>query len=286
MGVRHPQPGEAGRGARRRRTRLRARCWRSTPSRRRPTASSCRSTPRSAATSRLRAPTTRTRRGSTRSSSWARRRGRLAVRCYIDEILIPRLPPPDKLQAQMFIRGTNTKIPLEFVRVQPYVSPKIELSNERQERVDLRVLPVIFRFTPPAGRAGLSRARWSTSTSERRSEGRSARVLAPPACSCGAAPSAPTSSDPRRRTMQPTRRSPRSRRQSPTARGSDSSRAQVPAEDWWRDAALPGARRRSSSQALAANPGLDAARATLRQNQDSCARATGSSSRRSTRRPA
>jgi HlyD family secretion protein len=30
--------------------------------------------------------------------------------------------------------------------VQPYVSPKIELSNERQEQVDLRVLPVIFRF--------------------------------------------------------------------------------------------------------------------------------------------
>jgi len=35
---------------------------------------------------------------------------------------------------------------LEFVRVQPYVSPKIELSDERQEQVDLRVLPVIFRF--------------------------------------------------------------------------------------------------------------------------------------------
>jgi len=32
------------------------------------------------------------------------------------------------------------------VRIQPYVSPKIELSNERQEQVDLRVLPVIFRF--------------------------------------------------------------------------------------------------------------------------------------------
>lgn len=78
-------------------------------------------------------------------------KGTLAVRCYIDEILIPRLPPADKLQAQMFIRGTNTKIPLEFVRVQPYVSPKIQLSNERQEKVDLRVLPVIFRFQPPAG---------------------------------------------------------------------------------------------------------------------------------------
>jgi HlyD family secretion protein len=72
------------------------------------------------------------------------------VRCYIDEILIPRLPPADKLQAQMFIRGTSTKIPLEFVRVQPYVSPKIQLSNERLEKVDLRVLPVIFRFQPPA----------------------------------------------------------------------------------------------------------------------------------------
>ena len=46
----------------------------------------------------------------------------------------------------MTVRGTDTKVPLEFVRVQPYVSPKIELSNERLEQVDLRVLPVIFRF--------------------------------------------------------------------------------------------------------------------------------------------
>ena len=29
------------------------------------------------------------------------------------------------------------------------MTPKIELSNERQERVDLRVLPVIFRFERP-----------------------------------------------------------------------------------------------------------------------------------------
>ena len=78
-------------------------------------------------------------------------KGTLGLRCYIDEILIPRLPPPEKLEAQMFIRGTSTKIPLEFVRVQPYVSPKIQLSNQRQEKVDLRVLPVIFRFQPPPG---------------------------------------------------------------------------------------------------------------------------------------
>ena len=70
----------------------------------------------------------------------------LAVRCYIDEILVSRLPTAEHIQGQMMIRGTEIKVPLEFVRVQPYVSPKIELSNQRQEKVDLRVLPVIFRF--------------------------------------------------------------------------------------------------------------------------------------------
>ena len=69
------------------------------------------------------------------------------VRCYIDEILIARLPSPDRIVAQMSVRGSDVKLPLEFVRVQPYVSPKIALSNARQERVDVRVLPVIFRFT-------------------------------------------------------------------------------------------------------------------------------------------
>lgn len=76
----------------------------------------------------------------------------LAVRCYVDEILVSRVPAPDRMQAQMSLRGSNVKIPLEFVRMQPYVSPKIELSNERLEQVDLRVLPLIFRF-PKQGNA-------------------------------------------------------------------------------------------------------------------------------------
>jgi HlyD family secretion protein len=71
----------------------------------------------------------------------------LAVRCFIDEILVSRLPAPGHIRAEMTIRGTDKKVPLEFVRVQPYVSPKIELSNQRAEKVDLRVLPVIFRFS-------------------------------------------------------------------------------------------------------------------------------------------
>lgn len=75
----------------------------------------------------------------------------LEVRSYIDEILVPQLPKPDKIQAQMFIRGENNKnIPLEFVRIQPQTIPKIELSNAQTEKVDVRVLPIIFRFKKPA----------------------------------------------------------------------------------------------------------------------------------------
>ncbi|MGC2424213.1 MAG: biotin/lipoyl-binding protein [Nitrospirota bacterium] len=71
------------------------------------------------------------------------------LRCYIDEILVPRMPQESKMNAQMFIRGTDIHVPLQYVRVQPYVSPKIQLSDQRAERVDVRVLPVIFRFEKP-----------------------------------------------------------------------------------------------------------------------------------------
>ena len=75
----------------------------------------------------------------------------LQVRAFVDEILVHQLPDPGKIKAEMFIRGTSEHVPLTFVRIQPYVSPKIELSDQRQERVDLRVLPLIFRFENPPG---------------------------------------------------------------------------------------------------------------------------------------
>ena len=75
----------------------------------------------------------------------------LNVRCYVDEILVPRLPAPSKIKAQMSVRGSNAKFELEYVRTQPIVSPKIELSNQRQERVDVRVLPLIFKLKPVQG---------------------------------------------------------------------------------------------------------------------------------------
>jgi HlyD family secretion protein len=73
----------------------------------------------------------------------------LEVRCYVDEILVSHLPTVDQMTATMCVPGTDVRIPLTFERMQPYVSPKIELSNQRLERVDVRVLPVIFRFTKP-----------------------------------------------------------------------------------------------------------------------------------------
>lgn len=75
----------------------------------------------------------------------------LAVRCYVDEILVHRLPEPSRLRARMQVRGTSVSVPLEYVRTQPYVGPKISLSDQRAERVDLRVLPIIFRLAKPAG---------------------------------------------------------------------------------------------------------------------------------------
>jgi HlyD family secretion protein len=74
----------------------------------------------------------------------------LQVRAFIDEILIHSMADPGKMAAKMFLRGTDISLPLTFVRVQPLVSPKIELSDQRLERVDVRVLPVIFRFDKPA----------------------------------------------------------------------------------------------------------------------------------------
>ena len=72
--------------------------------------------------------------------------GDLEVRDYVDEILVHELPDAAHMKAEMFIRGTSEHVPLTFERIQPYISPKIELSDQRQELVDVRVLPIIFRF--------------------------------------------------------------------------------------------------------------------------------------------
>jgi hypothetical protein len=47
------------------------------------------------------------------------------------------------------VRGNrDLKTALEFVRVEPYVLPKRSLTGESTERVDTRVLQVLYAFDP------------------------------------------------------------------------------------------------------------------------------------------
>ena len=69
------------------------------------------------------------------------------VRVDIDENDAWRFRPGAKAQA--FVRGNrDLQAALEFVRVEPYVVPKRSLTGESTERVDTRVLQVLYSFDP------------------------------------------------------------------------------------------------------------------------------------------
>lgn len=46
--------------------------------------------------------------------------------------------------------NTQISIPLQFVRIEPYVLPKVSLTGANNERVDTRVLQVIYSFEQPS----------------------------------------------------------------------------------------------------------------------------------------
>ena len=70
---------------------------------------------------------------------------RVQVRADIDEQLAPRVRPGAK--AVGYLKGdTEHPIMLEFVRIEPFVTPKRSLTGASTERVDTRVLQVIFSF--------------------------------------------------------------------------------------------------------------------------------------------
>lgn len=74
--------------------------------------------------------------------------GRLHVRVDVDENDIGRFKPGRKGTASP--RGEpNTRFPLSFVRVEPYVIPKKSLTGGNTERVDTRVLQVIYAIDVP-----------------------------------------------------------------------------------------------------------------------------------------
>ena len=72
---------------------------------------------------------------------------KLHVRVDIDENDISRFQSGAKAKATM--RGDAEKaFPLTFVRVEPYVTPKRSLTGDSSERVDTRVLQVIYAIEP------------------------------------------------------------------------------------------------------------------------------------------
>ncbi|TKB64720.1 MAG: HlyD family efflux transporter periplasmic adaptor subunit [Nitrospira sp.] len=73
----------------------------------------------------------------------------LQVRADIDEVNAPLVIPQSGGTASIKSLA-DQKIPLTFVRIEPYVIPKKSLTGENTERVDTRVLQVIYRFERPS----------------------------------------------------------------------------------------------------------------------------------------
>jgi len=73
---------------------------------------------------------------------------RLQVRADIDEQNATRIR---KDQAAFgYLKGDPTvTFPLEFIRIEPYVIPKVSLTGSSTERVDTRVLQIIYSLTRP-----------------------------------------------------------------------------------------------------------------------------------------
>jgi HlyD family secretion protein len=76
------------------------------------------------------------------------RTDRLQVRADVDEQNATRIRPGQK--AYGYLKGDpSVTFPLEFVRVEPYVIPKVSLTGASTERVDTRVLQVIYSLKRP-----------------------------------------------------------------------------------------------------------------------------------------
>ncbi|MEI8039409.1 MAG: biotin/lipoyl-binding protein [Verrucomicrobiota bacterium] len=74
--------------------------------------------------------------------------GRLQVRADVDEQNATRIRPGQKGHASLKGDPAVT-FALDFVRVEPYVIPKVSLTGAGTERVDTRVLQVIFSLNRP-----------------------------------------------------------------------------------------------------------------------------------------
>jgi len=74
----------------------------------------------------------------------------LQLRADIDEDNASRVLAG--MTAKAYIKGRrDVEILLRFVRIEPYIVPKKSLTGESGERVDTRVLQIIYRFDRPTG---------------------------------------------------------------------------------------------------------------------------------------
>lgn len=72
----------------------------------------------------------------------------LQVRADVDEVNAPLVRPGSPGVA--YLKGAaDRSIALTFARIEPYIVPKRSLTGDNTERVDTRVLQVIFHFAPP-----------------------------------------------------------------------------------------------------------------------------------------
>jgi multidrug resistance efflux pump len=72
----------------------------------------------------------------------------LHVRVNVDEEDIPRLVLKAPARAKLRGDACQEEIPLRFVRLEPYVVPKVSLTGINVERVDTRVVQVIYALDP------------------------------------------------------------------------------------------------------------------------------------------
>jgi len=73
----------------------------------------------------------------------------LQIRADVDEVNAPLVKPGSPAVA--YLKGDTAKaIALKFARIEPFILPKKSLTGDNAERVDTRVLQVIYHFDPPA----------------------------------------------------------------------------------------------------------------------------------------
>ena len=72
----------------------------------------------------------------------------LQLRADVDEDNASRIRP--EMTARAYLKGRrDVEVALKFIRIEPYILPKKSLTGESSERVDTRVLQIIYRFDRP-----------------------------------------------------------------------------------------------------------------------------------------